>query len=189
MSWPGLRCASCPLTVYSPPTKEKEKVTLRNLFPTRNTGHDFGGRSTGAGSLSVWVHPLKDIEFIPRYAAHGYDGMAVRVGAGVESWEMANFMSDHNITVLIPGGSTVGVVGGWMAAGGHGGLTSKLGLGSDQVLSINVVTADGRFVTADPETNEDLWWALRGGGPSRQSLSGISGLLTEQARLGSLPRL
>jgi hypothetical protein len=120
----------------------------------------------GGGSLSVWVHPLNNIEFIPKYTTDSYEGMAVRVGAGVESWEMANFMTEHNITVLIPGGNTVGVVGGWMAAGGHGGLTSKLGLGSDQVLSINVVTADGKFVTADPNTNDDLWWALRGGGPS-----------------------
>ncbi|KAK5662481.1 hypothetical protein OQA88_8392 [Cercophora sp. LCS_1] len=132
----------------------------------KNTGHDFGGRSTGAGSLSIWVHRLKDFEFIANYTAHGYSGMAVRVGAGMESWEMSNHAADHNITVLSPGGSTVGMVGGWFSAGGHGGLTSKLGLGSDQALSINVVTADGRFLTTDPETNADLWWALRGGGPS-----------------------
>ncbi|KAK1757004.1 6-hydroxy-D-nicotine oxidase [Echria macrotheca] len=131
----------------------------------KNTGHDFGGRSMGGGSISVWVHPLKNIEFIPKYTTDSYEGMAVRVGAGVESWEMANFMAEHNITVLTPA-TTVGMAGGWIAAGGHGGLTSKLGLGSDQVLSINVVTADGKFITADPDTNDDLWWALRGGGPS-----------------------
>jgi len=114
----------------------------------------------------VWVHPLKDFAFIQNYTAHGYSGMAVRVGAGIESWEMSNHMARHNFTVLSPGGSTVGMVGGWFSAGGHGGLTSKLGLGADQALSINLVTADGRFITADPETNTDLWWALRGGGPS-----------------------
>jgi FAD/FMN-containing dehydrogenase len=55
--------------------------------------------------------------------------------------------------------------------GGHGFLTSKVGLGADQVLSLELVTADGRFVTADPNTNTDLFWALRGGGGSELPLS------------------
>jgi len=121
--------------------------------------------------LSVWVHHLKSFEFLPNYTMGQYSGMAVRVGAGIESWEMFNHMGTHNITVVAPGGATVGMMGGWLAVGGHGGITSKLGLGSDQVLSIQVVTADGRFVTADPFTNSDLFWALRGGGPSKGTWS------------------
>jgi FAD/FMN-containing dehydrogenase len=120
----------------------------------------------GAGSLSIWVHNLKDFEFIPNYTVGPYSGMAVRVGAGVESWEQFNHMAAHNTTVVAPGGSTVGAVGGWIAVAGHGSLTSKYGLGADQVLSINIVTADGRFLTVDPNNHQDLWWALRGGGPS-----------------------
>ena len=92
--------------------------------------------------------------------------MAVLVGAGVQAFELQNFASQHNITVATPH-DTVGIAGGWIAAGGHGSLASKIGLGSDQVLSMNVVTADGQFLTVDPETNRDLWWALRGGGPSK----------------------
>lgn len=136
----------------------------------KNTGHDFGGRSVGAGALSIWVHNLKSIEFLPHYrlgsGATGFDGMAVRYGAGVESWELFNHMGAHNISVAAPGGSTVGTLGGWLAMGGHGSATSYLGLGSDQALSIEVVTADGRLVTADPFQNTDLFFALRGGGPS-----------------------
>ncbi|KAK3385876.1 hypothetical protein B0H63DRAFT_544345 [Podospora didyma] len=132
----------------------------------KNTGHDFGGRSTGAGSLSIWVHNLKSFEFLPNHTSDAYRGMAVRIGAGMESWELHNHAAQYNITVVAPGGSTVGAVGGWLAGGGHGGLTSKYGLGSDQALAIDVVTADGRFLTADPRTNQDLFWALRGGGPS-----------------------
>ncbi|KAK4446288.1 hypothetical protein QBC34DRAFT_470078 [Podospora aff. communis PSN243] len=132
----------------------------------KNTGHDFGGRSTGAGSLSIWTHNLKFFEFVPDYRGPGYTGMAVRVGAGIQASELRNLASAYNITVGAPGGGTVGVAGGWIASGGHGALSSKIGLGSDQVLSINVVTADGQFLTADPNTNHDLWWALRGGGPS-----------------------
>ncbi|KAK3311743.1 hypothetical protein B0H66DRAFT_482832 [Apodospora peruviana] len=133
----------------------------------KNTGHDFGGRSMGAGSLSAWVHNLKSFEFIANYTSDVYSGMAVRIGAGMESWELFNHMgASGNITVVAPGGGTVGAVGGWLASGGHGTLTSKFGLGADQALEINVVTADGQFVTASSTINKDLFWALRGGGPS-----------------------
>jgi FAD/FMN-containing dehydrogenase len=53
-----------------------------------------------------------------------------------------------------------------MQGAGHSILASKYGLGADQVLSLQVVTADGNFVTADTGTNQDLFFALRGGGPS-----------------------
>ncbi|KAI0892379.1 FAD-binding domain-containing protein [Annulohypoxylon nitens] len=130
----------------------------------KNTGHDFGGRSIGAGSLSVWTHHLKEMEFIPSYSIGQYTGMAVHLGSGVESWEEHNFMADHNISFVSPGCGTVGGVGGWMSAGGHTTITSTYGLGADQVLSLGVVTASGRFVTADPFTNTDLFYAIRGGG-------------------------
>jgi hypothetical protein len=55
--------------------------------------------------------------------------------------------------------------------GGHGFHTSKFGLGADQILSLELVTADGRFITADPSTNTDLFWALRGGGGSEFQVS------------------
>ncbi|KAF4631620.1 hypothetical protein G7Y89_g6508 [Cudoniella acicularis] len=114
----------------------------RNLrLVIKNAGHDFGGRSVGAGSLSIWTYHLKSFEFLPEFSIGEYKGMAVKVGAGIEAWELFNYMSIYNITVVAPGGSSVGVGGGWMAGGGHGWLTSKYGLGSDQVLSIQVVTA------------------------------------------------
>lgn len=47
---------------------------------------------------------------------------------------------------------------------GHGPLTSKYGLGVDQVLEYKVVTADGNLMVANNITNTDLFWALRGGG-------------------------
>jgi hypothetical protein len=69
-----------------------------------------------------------------------------------------------NITVVTSLDPTVGNGGGWVLGGGHGPLTSLRGLGADQVLSLNVVTADGRFITADLNQNQDLFFALRGGG-------------------------
>ncbi|KAK8021317.1 hypothetical protein PG990_006455 [Apiospora arundinis] len=137
----------------------------------KNTGHDFGGRSVGAGSLSVWVHNMKETQLLPTYTIgssgsnESYTGMAARLGTGVEAWEVSNFMAAHGgITVVSPGGNTVGGVGGWVGGGGHSVVSSTLGLGADQVLSLGVVTADGRYVTADPFTNPDLFFAMRGGG-------------------------
>jgi FAD/FMN-containing dehydrogenase len=124
------------------------------------------GKSAGAGSISVWTHYLKSFEFLPEYEIADYTGKAARVGAGLEAWEMFHHMDANNMTVVIPSGLTVGAYGGWMAGGGHGVLASTYGLGSDQPLSLQVVTPDGRFVTADPERNQDLFYALRGGGPS-----------------------
>jgi FAD/FMN-containing dehydrogenase len=58
------------------------------------------------------------------------------------------------------------VTGGYLAGGGHAPVTPIHGLGSDQILSVNIVTPDGRFVTADETQNQDLFWAIRGGGPA-----------------------
>ncbi|KAI0969559.1 FAD binding domain-containing protein [Xylaria arbuscula] len=132
----------------------------------KNTGHDFFGRSTGFGSLSIWTHWLKQFEFLPEYTIGDYNGMAARVGAGLESWELFAYMSKYNITVLVAGPYTVGAFGGWITGGGHSALASTYGMGADQVLSLDVVTADGRFVTADVNQNTDLFFALRGGGGS-----------------------
>ncbi|PMD39231.1 FAD binding domain-containing protein [Hyaloscypha variabilis F] len=131
----------------------------------KNTGHDFSGRSTGAGSLSIWTHYLKSFDFLTEYDQGPYHAAAARVGAGLEAWELYAYMDQYNITIIVPGGSTVGAYGGWFLGGGHSVLASTYGLGSDQALSLQVVTADGRFVTADPSTNQDLFYALLGGGP------------------------
>lgn len=52
-------------------------------FVIRNTGHDYLGRSTGAGAISVWTHHLKDIDFLD-WSDANYTGKAVKVGAGVQ---------------------------------------------------------------------------------------------------------
>ncbi|KAI0601046.1 hypothetical protein F4775DRAFT_607150 [Biscogniauxia sp. FL1348] len=132
----------------------------------KNTGHDFIGRNVGFGSLSVWTHWLKDFAYLPEYSIGKYQGRAARVASGIESWEMFEKMETYNVTFVVAGAYTVGAYGGWMAGGGHSALASTYGLGSDQVLSLQVVTADGRFITADPNQNTDLFYALRGGGGS-----------------------
>ncbi|KAK4032940.1 hypothetical protein C8A01DRAFT_20055 [Parachaetomium inaequale] len=133
----------------------------------KNTGHDFSGRSTGQASLSIWVHYLKGLEFVPEYTIGEFTGPAAIIGGGLEAWEATNAVNaTQNMTLVLPSWPTLGVAGGWSQGGGHNNLASLYGLGADQFLSLNVVTADGRFVTADVNQNQDLFFALRGGGAS-----------------------
>lgn len=137
-------------------------------FVIKNTGHDFSGKSGGAGSLSVWVHNLKDIAYIPSYndATTDYDGPAFKAGAGVQVYEIYAAARDHGLVTIGGEGQTVGAMGGYVQGGGHSPLSSLYGMAADQVLNYEVVTADGRFVTANSKENSDLFWALRGGGGS-----------------------
>jgi FAD/FMN-containing dehydrogenase len=132
----------------------------------KNTGHDFNAKSTGAGALSIWTHKLKSISFIQRYSDSTYTGPALKLGSGVQAFEAYAAAKQYGVTVVGGEGQTVGVMGGYIAGGGHSPLSSLYGMGADQALSFEVVTADGRFVTANANTNSDLFWALRGGGGS-----------------------
>lgn len=96
-----------------------------------------------------------------------YRGPAARVGAGMQAWETFAHAERFNVSFVAGSCLTVGSYGGWMTGGGHSPLSSTYGLGVDQVLSIQGVTADGRVVTADARTNKDLFFALRGGGGSK----------------------
>lgn len=129
------------------------------------------GRSTGAGALAVWTHYLKGFEVIPAFAVGNYSGGAAHAGVGLEAYEVHGLMAQNGVTLVAPSFATVGAFGGFTAAGGHSSLVSYHGLASDQVLSLNVVTAGGAWVTASPTVNSDLFFALRGGGGSKYSPS------------------
>ncbi|KAK8033662.1 FAD-binding domain-containing protein [Apiospora marii] len=141
----------------------------RNLnlrLVVKNTGHDFGAKSTGMGALSIWTHHLKDIRFIESYQQDDYTGPAFKVGAGTQAYEMYEAAHAQGHTAVGGEGRTVGVMGGYTLGGGHSPLSSLYGMAADQVLSMEVVTADGRFLTANASSHPDLFWALCGGGGS-----------------------
>lgn len=137
----------------------------RNIrFIIRNTGHDYLGRSTGAGSLAIWTHHLKDISILDWNDPY-YKGKAVRVGAGVQGYEAMAATKSQGLVVVGGECPTVGIAGGYVQGGGHSILSTRFGLAADNTLSFDVVTADGKFVTASRSQNQDLYWALSGGGP------------------------
>jgi FAD/FMN-containing dehydrogenase len=130
----------------------------------KNTGHDFAGKSGGAGSLSVWTHHLKDIAFMPSYKDSEYSGPAFKAGVGVQGYELYAAANQYGVIALGGECPTVGAMGGWIQGGGHSPASSVWGIGADHALGFEIVTADGKFVTANKDQNSDLFWALRGGG-------------------------
>ena len=135
----------------------------------RNTGHDFIGRSTGAGSLIINTHSFQEITWINSYAGPGsYSGPAVKIAAGVQGKALLAAGHAQNPPKAVVTGEcpTVGVAGGYVQGGGHGPWTTLKGMAADNVLGFEVVTASGKFTSANAVQNPDLFWALKGGGPS-----------------------
>lgn len=129
----------------------------------RNTGHDYMGKSTGAGALAIWTHNIKG-SFIFDYTSPAYTGKAMKINAGVQSYEAQAVAKANGLVVVEGDCPSVGIAGGYTQGGGTSPLGSKFGLAADQVLEWDVVTGKGELLTATPNQNSDLYWALSGGG-------------------------
>jgi FAD/FMN-containing dehydrogenase len=130
----------------------------------RNTGHDYNGKSTGAGALGIWTHNLKNLT-IRDWKDDHYDGKAIEMGAGIQGFEAYEIAEKANLQVVGGECPTVGLAGGYSQGGGHSALSSRYGLGADQVLQWKVIDGQGRFITATRDNEySDLFWALSGGG-------------------------
>ncbi|KAA8565896.1 hypothetical protein EYC84_009707 [Monilinia fructicola] len=144
--------------------KTIEFVRKHNIRLTiRNTGHDYYGKATGAGAVAIWTQHLKSIEIL-NYKSNYYTGKAIKVGAGVSVIEALTAANAQGLVIVGGNDGTVGLAGGYTQGGGHGQLVSRYGLAADQVLEWEVVTANGDVVVASPVENQDLYWALSGGG-------------------------
>ena len=137
----------------------------------KGTGHDWYGRSTAAGALTVWTHRMSQIDFEPAFVPAGCGGgafapvAAAAVGAGVQFRELYSAAQAQSPPAFVVGGTcdSVGVGGCWL--GGCFGTWSKLyGSAASNLLEAEVVLANGTIVTASACENTDLFWALRGGG-------------------------
>lgn len=74
--------------------------SLNLRLVVKNTGHDYNGRSTGYGALSLWTHNLKDIRFISSYESQDYSGPAFKLGAGVQGSELYEASEAHGVTTV-----------------------------------------------------------------------------------------
>ena len=135
----------------------------------KNSGSSNAGRNSLKGSLGLWVRNLKNISYDQNFIPEGCGKanateMAMTVGAGVNTREVMQFSGTHNFTYVGAYNDVVGASGGWPQGGGEGVLCPVYGLGSDRVIQYEVVTPDGVLRTANACQNQDLFWALRGGG-------------------------
>jgi FAD/FMN-containing dehydrogenase len=116
----------------------------------RNTGHDYNGKSTGAGALSIWTQDLNSIDLLASRTWTGYQGRALKLRAGVQVYDAYQFADAHKVIVVGGNCPTVGIAGGLTQGGGHSPLATAFGLAADQVLEWEVLTGSGKLGT--------LWW-------------------------------
>ena len=126
------------------------------LLAVRGGGHNGAGLGTCDDGVVIDLSPMKGIHVDPK-------NRTVRTGAGC-TWGDVDHAT-HAFGLAVPGGviSTTGI-SGLTLGGGIGHLSRKCGLSIDNLLEVDMVLADGSFVTANSDENADLFWAVRGGG-------------------------
>ncbi|HTS25215.1 MAG TPA: FAD-dependent oxidoreductase [Bryobacteraceae bacterium] len=122
----------------------------------RGGGHNAAGLGVCDDGLVIDLSPIRYVRVDPA-------SNTVRVSAGCR-WTDVN-RATHAYGLAVPSGiiSTTGVAG-LTLGGGMGHLTRKYGLTIDNLLAVDMVLADGTVVVASAEQNDDLFWAVRGGG-------------------------
>jgi len=122
----------------------------------RAGGHGVAGKAVSDDSVMIDLSALTSVEVDPKTKI-------ARVGAGA-TWGMVDHETQAFGLAVTGGVDSRTGVGGLTLGGGMGYLARSFGFTIDNLLSAEVVLADGRVVTARGDENEDLFWALRGGG-------------------------
>ena len=130
----------------------------------RSGGHSLAHHSMIDGAIVVDLSGMKRVSIDP-------EARIARVQAGATSGDLAGPAHAHGLALSTGDTSSVGM-GGLTTGGGIGFMARKYGLAIDNLLSAQVVTADGEIVTASADEHPDLFWAIRGGG-------GNFGIVTE----------
>jgi FAD/FMN-containing dehydrogenase len=126
------------------------------VLAIRGGGHNIAGNAVCEGGLMLDLTPMKSVRVDP-------STRTARVEPGVTLAEFDKEAQAFGLATPLGINSTTGVAG-LTLGGGFGWLSRKLGLTVDNLLSADVVLASGALVHASPKENEDLFWAIRGGG-------------------------
>ena len=126
------------------------------VVSVRGGGHNYAGKSVCDDGLMIDLSPMKGITVDPARRI-------ARAEAGLRLGEFDRATQEFGLATTLGENTDTGIAG-LTLGGGSGWLTGAHGLACDNVLSAEVVTADGQLVTASAEQNEDLFWGLRGAG-------------------------
>ena len=151
---PGLiaRCRTVPDIVDAVTIGREQAAEIS----VRGGGHGVAGLAVTDGGLMIDLAPMKGIKVDPRRRTVWAQG-------GVTWNEFNRAAACHGLATTGGVVSTTGIAG-LTLGGGEGWLMGKYGLTIDNLLAAEIVTAAGEVVTASGEENQDLFWALRGGG-------------------------
>ena len=122
----------------------------------RSGGHSVAGHSTTDGGVVLDLSEMKNLEL-------DVEGRTAWAQTGLTAGEYTTAASAHGLATGFGDTGSVGI-GGITLGGGVGYLVRKHGLTIDDLISAEIVTADGELLRVDAETHPDLFWAIRGGG-------------------------
>lgn len=126
------------------------------LVSVRGGGHNYAGKAVCDDGLMIDLSPMKDIRVDPvRRTA--------RAQAGLRLGEFDRETQKFGLATTLGVNTDTGIAG-LTLGGGYGWLAGKYGLACDNLMSAEVVTADGRVIQASAELHADLFWGLRGAG-------------------------
>jgi len=126
------------------------------VVAVRGAGHNVGGFAVCDGGIVIDLSRMKGMRVDPIRRT-------IRAEAGLTWGEINDELQPHGLAAT-GGFVSITGVGGLTLGGGLGWLVRKHGLALDNLLSAEVVLADGRRVVASADDNPDLFWAIRGGG-------------------------
>jgi FAD/FMN-containing dehydrogenase len=161
LTWNGMVAAE-PAVVVQPETPQEVSAVIRFArdhqlrLSVKGGGHHIAGISIAARGLTLDMSRMRDVEVDP-------DRRIARVGAGCRLQDVDRATQEHGLATVLGFVSIVGV-SGLTLGGGLGYLTRRFGWAVDNLLDVEIVTADGRIRRASGDENPDLFWAIRGAG-------------------------